>query len=129
MAHIPEQKPVEEADMAIFALASRVLDHHTIQDRDFPLSFENVGLPRQSVARMVGSPIWTHHFPLEQPERSARIPRRMLGALKVAMTRLALSTQACADVEDSAVANTISAAAIAHDAWMADPQRSHVDPY
>jgi hypothetical protein len=130
MAHIPEQKPVEEGDMAIFALASRVLDHHAIQDRDFPLSFENVGLPRQQVAKMVGAPIWTHHFPLEQPERSARIPRRMLGALKVAMTRLALSTQACADIEDTAVSSAIAAAAQAHEDRLADSAQGHsLEPY
>jgi hypothetical protein len=132
MAQIPVQTPIEDGDLPIFAFAARVLDHHAIQDRDFPLSFENVGLPRQSVAKMVGATIWTHHFPSEQPNRAARIPRRMLGALKVAMTRLALCTQACAEIEDSRVAGAIEAAAKSHDAWLAEPsagQHSQADPY
>jgi hypothetical protein len=131
MAVLPVAKPVEEGDLPHYAFAARVLDHHAIQDQDFPLSIGDIGLPRASLALLVGADLWTQHFPGDAPDRSARLPRRLLGAIKVAMTRLALSTQACAEVEEARVTGVVAAAAKAYDEWRAEPNAAQPsqEPY
>ena len=121
MATLPEAKPVEEADLPYFAFAARVLDHHSMQDKDFPLTIGDIGLPRASLATMVGADLWTQYFPGAAPERTARVPRRLLGAIKVAITRMALTTQAFSEAEEDKASSVVTAAAKAFDDWQAEP--------
>jgi len=118
MAELPKPKTIADEDLPAYALTVRVLDHHSIQDRDFPLSFSCLGIKHQAVAMIVGADVWTAAFPTTPPSTTDFIPRRVLGALKVGMTRLALAQEALQRVEDASVTSAIDAAAAAYDAWM-----------
>ena len=66
----------------------------------------------------MGTEIWTHAFPAESPTPQSFIPRRVLGALKVAMTRLAIAHDVLQAVEDAKITSAVGQAAVAYDAWV-----------
>ena len=117
MASLPEPIVVPDDDMHEFALTHRVLEHHSIQDRDFPLRFDNLGFKHSVVAKIVGTTIWTECYPGEAPKPTDFVLRRVLGALKVGLNRIAIASKACEDVDEQKVADLLKTAGEAYDAW------------
>ena len=66
----------------------------------------------------MGTEIWTHAFPAEPPTLPSFVPRRVLGALKVAMTRLAIAHDVLQAVEDAKITSAVGIAAAAYDTWV-----------
>ena len=81
-------------------------------DEDSPLSFGALGLGHTVVAKIVG--------PAEPPGKTTFINRRVLGAVKVGLCRLALCTQACEAVENAKVQSRVKVAGSDYDQknWM-----------
>ena len=117
MVELPPAAAVDEEDLEKYAFTQRVLEHHSVQDVDFPMTFANIPLDRKSIAVIVGSQIWTEAYPAGAPPPSAFVKRRVLGALKVAIPRMAIATEAFEKVEEAKVLEMISAAGACYDQW------------
>ena len=76
-------------------------------DEDSLLSFGALGLGHTVVAKIVG--------PAEPPGKTTFINRRVLGAVKVGLSRLALCTQACEAVENAKVQSRVKVAGSDYD--------------
>ena len=94
-----------------------VLEHHAIQDVEFPLAFNSLGFGHKVVAKILGPDLWLSAYPDEPPSDHIFIPRRILGALRVAMNRLAIATEVKDKVVESEVTAAVAAAASAFDDW------------
>ena len=111
MVTLPTPTPIAEEDLPAYALAMSVLDHHQMQDVSFPLHYADVGLDRNIIAKLVGPTIWTAAYPLEPPRADHNFPKRVLGALRVALTRLAIDQETRNGVTTETVDGIINAAA------------------
>ena len=112
MVTLPTPPLIEDEDLPKYALAMNVLDHHQMQDVHFRLHYSDVGLDKKVVAKLVGLTIWTAAYPTDGPQEDHPYPTRVLGALRVALTRLAISQESRNDVTTEAVDDILSAAAL-----------------
>ena len=111
MTKLPEPPDIEDDDLEKYALAMSVLEHHQIQDYDFPLRYMDTQLCLKVIAKLVGSEVWLQAYPAEPPVAASNLPKRVLGALRVAMTRLAISVEARDKVSADSVADLVNKAA------------------
>ena len=70
-----------------------------------------MGLDKKVVARLVGHTVWTAAYPTDPPKEDHPYPTRVLGALRVALTRLAISQESRNDITTEAVDDILNAAA------------------
>jgi hypothetical protein len=91
MPQLPDPVAPEEAEVPHFARAMVVLDLHQCQHVLFPLLYSDVGLDPVLVARLVGPDNWTQMYPTAQPSADMEVPPRVLGCLRMALARAALS--------------------------------------
>ena len=119
MAPLPPAIAVEEDDLPAYALSMAVLEHHSVQDVEFPLAFSSLGFDHKTVAKILGTELWLAAYPKEAPTQSNFIPRRILGALKVAMGRLAIATEVRDKVAEADVTAAVALAASNYDDWRA----------
>ena len=110
MAILPDPPVIEESELYRYALAMSVLEHHQMQDHDFPLRYQDT-LCVKDVAKLVGSEVWTTAYPAEAPKNEHNIPKRVLGTLRVVMTRLAISIEARDKVSADRVTEILTTAA------------------
>ena len=111
MVTLPRPPDIEDTELDQYALAMSVLEHHQIQDHEFPLRYQDVTLCSKVVARLVGSEVWLQAYPAERPTEADNLPKRVLGALRVAMTRLAISVEARDKVSPDRVTELLTTAA------------------
>ena len=111
MATLPAPPEIDPEDLDQYALAMSVLEHHQIQDHEFPLRYQDVTLNSKAVAKLVGSEVWLQAYPSESPTETDNLPKRVLGALRVAMTRLAISVEARDKVSPDRVTELLTTAA------------------
>ena len=124
MVDLPNPLKVDEDDLPTYALAMRVLEHHSIQEVDFPLTFAGVPLDHKIIAKMVGTQLWTDSYPADAPTPATFISRRVLGALKVAITRMAIAQEAVDKVEQTSVTDMVCKAGTIYDQWKVAQQGS-----
>jgi hypothetical protein len=129
MPKLPPPKVVEEAEMENFALTLQVLEHHAIQDTAFPMYYKYLAIRPIQVAKVVGCPIWTQFYPKEAPKPEEIIPRRLLGALNVAMARLAICSEAYASVPADKVQEAVDNSATTYNDYRNTKAGSEVAPY
>jgi hypothetical protein len=87
---LPSVSAAASEDLTGLSFASIVLDHHLVQEVAFPLACSNLGLNHQLVAKMVGGAVWASAYPENPPAREDPLKPRVLGALRLAITRMAL---------------------------------------
>jgi hypothetical protein len=114
MPALPAPKVVAEKDMQAYAMTMQVLEHHAIQDTEFPLLFEALAIPANTVAKVVGPTMWLQFFPKDPPMATTPIPRRLLGALNVNMARLAICSESYAAVSQEKVKQAVDGSALAY---------------
>ena len=117
IAELPAPVQIEEAELDTYALLQRVLEHHSMQDVEFPLAFGNVPLPHTTIAKLVGAKLWTDAYPKGAPKELDFINRRILGALKVAVNRMAIAHEAFDKVDEAKVLDMINVAGKHYDLW------------
>ena len=81
------------------------------------------------MAKIVGTTIWTECYPTEAPKPTDFINRRVLGALKVGLNRMAIAAKASDDVEEQKVADLLKTAGEAYDDWRASKARQEGENY
>ena len=112
MPQLPDPVAPEEDEVPHFARAMVVLDLHQCQHVLFPLVFTEVGLDPVLVARLVGPENWTQVFPAAQPSADTEVPPRLLGCLRMALARAALTYTAEKTEEMSKAREAAQAAAL-----------------
>ena len=117
MLALPTPVEIPDEKMEAYALTHLVLQHHTLQDADFPLAFSNLAFDHNTVAKLVGSAIWTAAYPDGAPKPADFIKRRVLGGLKVALNATSISQAALGKVDADAVTSVISKAGESFDEW------------
>ena len=117
IVELPAPVQIEEAELDAYALLQRVLEHHSMQDVDFPLAFGNVPLPHTTIAKLVGAQLWTDAYPKGAPKELDFINRRILGALKVAVNRMAIAHEAFDKVDEAKVLDMVNVAGKQYDHW------------
>ena len=88
-----------------------------MQDVEFPLAFSNVPLPHTTIAKLVGAQLWTDAYPAGAPKAAEFINRRILGALKVAVNRMAIAHEAFDKVDEAKVTDMVNVAGKNYDLW------------
>lgn len=97
IAQLPQPSP---DDLPHLAKAVEILEHHQCQDEVFPISYGTLGLKIVTIAHLVGQGLWAATYPQLSdggdhiPPMSAEIPNRVLGTLRVALTRMAIEHSA-----------------------------------
>ena len=116
MTTIPGPTEIPEEDLDRYAFAMRVLDHHQMQDVEFPLRYDCIAFDPKAVAKIVGSTVWLAAYPAstEAPKSDQNIPKRVLGTFRVALTRLAIDNEARENIEESRVTTAMETAAKHH---------------
>ena len=88
---LPTPAAPGETDIPHLAKALEMLDLHQCQDVVFPLRYSAVGLDPKMVAEFVGQEEWVPMYADKMPGDDADIPPRILGCLRMALSRAALS--------------------------------------
>jgi hypothetical protein len=117
MLALPKPVEIPEKSMEAYALTHLTLQHHTLQDADFPLAYSNLAFDHKTVAKLVGSEIWTAAYPDGAPKPADFIKRRVLGALKVALSATSISQEILGKVDADAVTSAVSKAGESFDEW------------
>ena len=117
MLALPKPGEIPEKMMEVYALTHLTLQHHTLQDADFPLAYSNLAFDHKTVAKLVGSEIWTAAYPDGAPKPADFIRRRVLGALKVALSATSISQEVLGKVDADAVTSAVSQAGESFDVW------------
>ena len=129
MPTLPEPKPVDDSEMSSYALTMQTLEHHAIQDASFPMYFKYLAIRPIQVAKIVGAQLWTEFYPKDPPSLELAIPRRLLGALNVGIARLAICTEAYANVPAEKVKEAVDSSAAAYHEHRQTQLGKEIAPY
>ena len=80
--------------MQTFSLAMQILERHSMQDHEFPLQLCNLGLSALQAEKLIGATLLGAVVEVDTPTIDVLLPRKIIGALKVAVSRLAISDEA-----------------------------------